>query len=550
MIDIDANPTVGEAFRAAAARWPDRPFLAVPANPARAYDPEGRELGYAQAADAVGVLAARYARAGYGIGHVVGLLLENRLEHFLHKLAMNSVGACCVPLNPDHRPPEMAYVIDHARLDLVVVAEPLEALLERAIAAGTHRPPVIGLRRAEAELPPAARPAAPGHPDGETPASVLYTSGTTGRPKGCVLSHRYELAAGRWYAGRGGLASFGEACERLYNPLPVFHVNALVFSFWCAVLKGNCQVQTDRFQPSRWFVEVHASRATVVHYLGVVVPMLLNQPAHPLERDHCVRFAIGAGVDPQRHAAFEARFGYPLIEIWGMTEWVRAVFDADPPRRVGTRAIGRAVPGFEVRVAGDSGDDLPDGTPGEMLVRDSAATPRRDCFSGYLHDPAATEAAWEGGWFHTGDIVVRDPDGMLHFVERRKNLIRRSGENIAAAEVEAVLQTHPEVAQAAVLAVPDEVREEEVLACVVLKPGRAAGPDADAAKARELFDHCNAALAYFKAPGWLWFADEIPTTGTQKVQKHQLFPKGTDPRTLPGMIDLRSAKQRRPGPAR
>jgi crotonobetaine/carnitine-CoA ligase len=418
-------------------------------------------------------------------------------------------------------------------------ADPVDSDRSRADAAG----------ETSGAIPAPSRPAEPGPPDGATIATVLYTSGTTGRPKGCLLSHRYELAAGRWYASRGGLIRFAEGRERLYNPLPVFHVNALVFSFQCVMLTGNCQVQTDRFQPSRWFTEVHASRATVVHYLGVVVPMLLNQPPHPLERDHAVRFAIGAGVDPQRHAEFERRFGYPLVEIWGMTEWVRAIFDADEPRRTGSRAIGRAVPGFEVRVADDAGADVPDGTPGEMLVRDSAATPRRDCFSGYLNDPAATEDAWRGGWFHTGDIVVRDPDGLLHFLERRKNIIRRSGENVAAAEVEATLQAHPAVVQAAVLAVPDEVREEEVLACVVLAPGHRAEARADDPTVLALFRHCDETMAYYKAPGWLWFTDAIPTTGTQKVQKHQIFPAGTDPRTAPGMIDLRALK-RRAGPPR
>jgi crotonobetaine/carnitine-CoA ligase len=289
---------------------------------------------------------------------------------------------------------------------------------------------------------------------------------------------------------------------------------------------------------------VHESQATVVHYLGVVVPMLLNQDSHPLERKHQVRFAIGAGVDPQRHAEFEERFGYPLIEIWGMTEMVRAIFDAELPRQVGTRAIGRVQAGMEVRLVNDSEEDVPNGTPGEMLVRDSASMPRRDFFSGYLNDEKATELAWRGGWFHTGDIVLRDEDGLLHFLERRKNIIRRSGENIAAAEVEAVLQSHPCVAQAAVLAVKDEVREEEVLACVVLKPDLTVPLNADDPLVRELFGYCDANLAYFKAPGWLWFTNEIPTTGTQKIQKHQLFAADIDPRNEMGMMDLRLWKKR------
>ncbi len=546
MIEINDSSTVGEVFFAAAIRYPDQPFLAYPANPARAYLPQGLELTYSETAALVRRLMATYSRSGYGVGHRVGLLLENRLEHFLHKLAMNALGVCCVPLNPDHRPKEMSYVIDHAQLDLVIVVDELNTLLQQALELCTEWPGLVSLQVASESLPMPNRMVEDAEVHATTIASVLYTSGTTGRPKGCLLSHRYELAAGHWYATRGGLIAFGEACERIYNPLPVFHINASVFSFYCALLKGNCQVQTDRFQPSRWFIEVHESRATVVHYLGVVVPMLLNQPVHPLERDHRVRFAIGAGVDPQRHAEFEKRFGYPLIEIWGMTEFVRAIFDADEPRQVGTRAIGRVQPGLEVRVTSDAGEDLPDGSPGELLVRHSAATPRKDAFSGYLYDQGATEESWRGGWFHTGDIVIRDPDGLMHFQERRKNIIRRSGENIAAAEVEAALQSHPAVSQAAVLAVKDELREEEVMACVVLKSGFDAGSDVNDPIVRSIFDHCNQLLSYFKTPGWLWFTDEIPTTGTQKVQKHQLFSAGSDPRTAPGVIDLRAWKKRDP----
>jgi crotonobetaine/carnitine-CoA ligase len=275
--------------------------------------------------------------------------------------------------------------------------------------------------------------------------------------------------------------------------------------------------------------------------------MLLAQPSAPQDRQHRVRFGIGAGVDPQRHAEFEQRFGFPLVEIWGMTEMVRAIIDNHEPRQVGTRAFGRPRPGLQVRIVDDADLDVPDGTAGEMLVRHSAATPRRDFFSGYLDDPQATEQAWRGGWFHTGDIVTRSADGQLHFVDRRKNIIRRSGENIAAAEVEAVLQMHPLVEQAAVLAVPDDVREEEVLACVVLQPEARADV---AAAVQALFDHCSAELAYYKLPGWIWLADSIPTTSTQKIQKHQIFEPGVDPRRLPGIVDLRARKRRQaPGPA-
>ncbi|CAN5919209.1 ATP-dependent acyl-CoA ligase [soil metagenome] len=557
MIAIDERSIIGETFFSAAEAYGDKAFLAVPANPSRAYAAEGFEISYGAAADGVKQLMSVYANAGYGIGHRIGLLLENRPEHLLHKLAMNALGVCCVPLNTDHRPGEMAFVIDHARIDLIVCIGALEGLVRAALAEAKQQPVVAvfeaieALEKFEATLQAPRQRATSTTPNAQTPASVLYTSGTTGRPKGCVLSHRYELAAGYWYATRDGLCSFGEGCERIYNPLPLFHVNASIFSFYAAMLKGNCQVQTDRFNTARWWTEVRESRATVVHYLGVVVPMLLGQPESPMDREHSVRFAIGAGVEPQRHAAFEARFGFPLLEIWGMTEMVRAMIDNHPPRQVGTRAFGRAQPGVEVRLVDDADVDVPDRADGEMVIRHSAETPRKDFFSGYLDDAAATEQSWRGGWFHTGDIVMRTPDGMLHFVDRRKNIIRRSGENIAAAEVEALLQTHPLVDQVAVLALPDDIREEEVLACIVLRADavqRDEEGNVDAA-VRTLFDFCHSKLAYYKAPGWVWVTDSIPTTATQKIQKHQIFPQGVDPRTLAGMRDLRSLKRRDAAPS-
>ncbi len=205
-----------------------------------------------------------------------------------------------------------------------------------------------------------------------------------------------------------------------------------------------------------------------------------------------------------------------------------------------TRAIGRSGPAHDLRAVDAEGNEVPDGEAGELVMRNSADAPRKGFFSRYLKNPEATEEAWRGGWFHTGDTVARDPTGMFFFLDRSKNIIRRAGENIAAAEVEACLVAHEKIHQAAVLAVPDELREEEVMALIVLKVEHEAGE----ALAQQLFQFCCERMAYFKAPAYILFVDSLPTTSSQKIQKVKLFPKGVDPRTQPGVIDLRTLKKK------
>ncbi|MCB1741273.1 MAG: AMP-binding protein [Gammaproteobacteria bacterium] len=546
--------TLYDALRWSVERNAERSLLAVPPRAGRDYLPDGWECSYTDCLRMVERLIEVYKEAGYGHGHRIALCMDNRPEHFVHMFALGALGASLVPVNPDYRPAEAAYLLDHSEADLVIAHAPRAGMLEQAIAEADAAPPLLVVEEHAPErptdlgalpraLPGSRRPAPSSGPPGPgSEASLLYTSGTTGRPKGCLLSHEYELAVGSWYATVGGALELESGNERLYNPLPLYHVNAGVVSFLAMLATGGCQIQPDRFHPSSWWQDVTVTDATIIHYLGVVAPLLLNQPRSKWETAHRVRLGVGAGIEPTLHAEFEARFGFPMIELWGMTEAVRVLADSVPPRQVGTRAFGRPVPGLEARVVDDADEELPRGQPGELVVRHSAQTPRKHMFSGYLKDETATEQAWRGGWFHTGDTVVQDPDGMLHFVDRKKNIIRRSGENIAAAEVEAVLQAHEAVSQVAVLAVPDAVREEEVMACIVIEAGcRERAPEGLAA---ELFEHVNARLAYYKAPGWILFMQSLPTTGTQKIQKHMLFAAGEDPSNREGIIDLRSRKRR------
>lgn len=532
--------TIGQCFEQATQRYANNAFIVIPADSTRDYYPDGLEISYAVAAVSVAHYQQALSAAGYGHGHRVAVLLGNRPEMLLLKLALNGLGISWVPLNPDYRAAEAAYVLQDSQADLAITVEALAPQLQEALAASQRDTPV-GLLDKQALHTPNARTPAPCSSaiTPATEASVLYTSGTTGKPKGCILGHEYELMQGAWYCSRGGKFQLREGEERVYNPLPLFHVNAAILHLFGTIISGNCMVIPERFSRRRWWPDIRATRATGMHYLGVVIPALMNDPESADDKNHTLRWGLGAGVEPTLHRPFEERFGVPLIEVWGMTEMCRILANCHEPRQIDTRAMGRPQTGLEVRVVDEQDKDVALGEAGEMVIRYSAETPRRGAFSGYLNLPEATEEAWRGGWFHTGDTVRQDDSGMLYFVDRKKNIIRRSGENIAAAEVEACLQAHPLVSQVAVIAVEDDMRDEEVMACIAVNSGAR-----DQQQAELLFAHCMAQMTYYKAPGWILFLDEIPVTGTQKIQKHAIFAKGEYPTNHPDVLDFRALKKR------
>jgi len=514
------HATVAAAFGDMAARMGDAPFQYVPSGTAAAYGIPAGPISWRQAARETGLIRDAFAAAGYGPGHRIGLMLENRPSFFFYWLALNGLGCAVVPLSADLRPAELDYLVTHSEIVLAVTTE-------------AHRDrPCAAVIEAGGTPPPAPRPATDTRPDRTRECALLYTSGTTGRPKGCVLSNDYFLRAGEWYAAIGGLCDL-HAGARLITPLPLTHMNAMAYSSMAMILTGGCIVQLDRFHPRTWWDTVRESEATIVHYLGVMPSMLLGAPPEPSDRDHRVRFGFGAGVDRRHHATFETRFGFPLLEAWAMTETgAGAVVIANrEPRHIGTNCFGRPEPAVETRI-------LPE--DGELLVRAAGPDPCAGFFTEYLKDPDATSTAWAGGWFHTGDIVRVGDDGEMYFVDRKKNVIRRSGENISAVEVESILRRHPAVAEAAVAAVPDELREEEVFACVVLR-----APAADpAATAADIVRSALEDLSYFKVPGWVCFVESLPLTASQKVARGDLKTMASRLVTSPDCIDTRGLKRR------
>src|SRR5437879_9534798 len=248
--------TVFSAFEQTARAHGARPFLQVL--------PEKLELSYAAALDRVTHIAARYRARGNGAGHRIALRLGNRPDFLPHLLALNSIGAAVVPINPDYRAAELEYVLGHCEASLVLTGEMLDG-----------------------DFPVAPKP---GH---ASECALLYTSGTTGKPKGCLLSDFYFLNLGRRYVAEGGLCALREGEERLITPLPLFHMNALAVSTTAMILTAGCIVQLDRFHPKTWWRDVAESGATLRHYLGVMPAVPLKVASGPHDRLPAVRFCGG-----------------------------------------------------------------------------------------------------------------------------------------------------------------------------------------------------------------------------------------------------------------
>ncbi|WP_404300528.1 AMP-binding protein [Alicycliphilus denitrificans] len=535
---MELQNSLYDLFCLQAQTFKKNPFLAVPRRLADSWETE-RETSFGDAFTRVQTLKSQYAAQGITEGDRVALAFESRPEFVYHYLALNGLGVCIVPLNTDLAVDELAYQLGHSDCSAVVCLPSLQPLLAQCVSA-TGRELALSINGPEGleslwrprhAHEPVTRPV-------DRPAAILYTSGTTGRPKGCVLTNVYTQEAALYNLRLPPHLAFEVGAERQMNPLPLYHMNAMVNTLGSAIVTGSCYVMSGRFSATNWWNDIADARVTRFKYLGIMVPALLGQPETERDQHSGVKVAFGAGVDPTLHERFEQRFGIPLIEVWGMTETGRFMCVDREPRQIHTRACGRPLQGLQARVVDDHGQEVPDGETGELVVRHSAENPRYGFFSGYLGDPQATEKAWEDGWFHSGDLCTRSHDGLFTFVDRKKNIVRRSGENISSAEVEAVLAACPLVKQVAVTAVPDALRDEEVLACVI--PAGDVPRDRDLALSLHRF--AAERLAYYKPPGWVYFVNELPITGTQKVQKHRIFPQGFQP-DMPGLYDVRDQKR-------
>lgn len=533
--------SVYDEFKQTCAIAADKPFLHIPAIAAQGYCSEAIDLSYGEALEQIQSCSQQYKEKGYGNPMRVAILLENRAEFFIHWLALNRLGCSVLPIANDLQDEEICYYLEHGKPVLVVTLPKHSDRISKVGNSLTKAPPVISCD--DLINLPAAQQARNGQAaNAETECALLYTSGSTGKPKGCILSNEYFTLFGAWYKNIGGLAKLKWGEERLLTPLPLTHMNALACSGMGMIMTAGCIIQLDRFHPKSWWQAVRESKATVLHYLGVLPAILLNMPPGNDDFSKQIRFGFGAGVNPKHHAAFEQRFGFPLIESWAMTECGAGgcISATHEPRHVGTSCFG--VPGsdIEYQLVDESKVPVSKGQDGELRVRAAGDNPGLGFFSGYLKNSEATDEAWQDGWLNTGDVVREGEDGSLHFVDRRKNVIRRSGENISALEVESVLSLDENIKEALVTAVPDEIRGDEVAACIILHREDTNSQDV----ANDIVNRCLQSLAYYKAPGYIIFCDKLPKTASNKPQRGELKSTAKSLLGSKTCVDVRHLKKR------
>ncbi len=512
----DLNTLVARA----AALWPEKTGLT--------FDETGERLSFADIARRSAAIGAALAGIGIGPGDRVAIMLRNRPEFPLAWLGIAQAGAVMVPINTFYKTADAGYLLANSGAKAIVTFDELVPMIQGIDAPGVALETIISVDGDGGggvlnlgDLLAAAEGAAPSPPEiyAETLANIQYTSGTTGRPKGCMLSHGFWTTFGRNFI-RAAHLDGGDSV--VLTAQPFYYIDPL----WHTVgtlLAGAELVVLDRFHPSTFWAKVREYGVTYFYCLGVMPRLLLKMPPDPADRESQVRFVHCSAIPPASHAEIEARWGVPWDEVYGMTELgFGTVGDpADRVETIGTGCIGRPVPDREARVVDDAGRPVPRGEVGEIVMRGPGM------MDGYYRAEEATAEVFKGGWLHTGDLGRMDAAGRLYFAGRKKDMIRRSGENISAMEVEEVIELHPQVNLVACTSVPDDLRGEEVKAHVVLREGAAP----ESVPPRDLAAFCAERLAYFKVPRYWAYRDDLPRTPSERVRKEALEAEAADPRT-------------------
>jgi crotonobetaine/carnitine-CoA ligase len=505
---------LGGLLRSAAERAGARPFLE--------FADAIRTFGEADLA--ANRVANGLAELGAGRSAKIAIMAHNSLAFIEAWLGAARAGAIYVPINTEYKGDILAYQLAKADVTHIVIDPTLLDRLD-AVAAGLPQLKHVILTSATGDAPRAISNGAvitalsdlmlaPDHNPRVhvmpwDPVAISFTSGTTGPSKGVLASHAHIISfAGDWIRA----VEFVEG-QSIYSCMPLFHAVASWLGVVPAMMMAGRIAVAPRFSASGFWADVRRFRADVAHGIFSMVPILLKQPPRADDADQPARRFYFARVDE----AFERRFNCRIVEVYGATETgVVTMTSPGERRRVGSCGKPNSET-FEVMLANDHDEPVPPGEVGEILVR-----PKRSyaMLTAYYNNPEATAEAFRNLWFHTGDNARADADGYLYFVDRKKDAIRRRGENISSAEVEAILNRHPAVLECAVIAVPSELGEDDVKVVLVLQEGSKLA-------AAELWAFCDEHMPRFWVPRYIEFRSEMPKTPSQKIQKYLLRQGGS-----------------------
>ena len=512
-MNIVGNRNLRKALEQKVSVHPDKTFLIYEDEEERAHS-----YTYQQFDGMVNRTANGLLRLGIRKGDKVNLHLTNCPEFLFFWFAIGKIGAVMVPTNPLSPADELRYPVDHSE-SVVSVTQPdllatVQAVRESCpslrcvILIGGEQAP-DGVVAFETFLEGESDHLVPISVDPEDEAAILYTSGTTSRPKGVLVTHANYIYLSESISKTMRLGPE----DRHLVTLPLFHGNAQYYSLMTTINVGASAALMPRFSASRFMKQTIRHGCTVTSLLAAPMRMMLAQPRDAGDRNNRLRLVIFAqNITQAQLDDWHERFGAPLMQIYGMTETMGQPLTNPLDYTRDNMSIGMPTLGYECRVVDEDGNDVPDGVPGQLLVH---GKPGWTIMKGYFKDPENTAKSIRDGWIWTGDIVQVNEEGYFRFVDRAKDMIKRAGENVAAGEVEAVIKQHPVVADAAVVGVPDAMRDEAIKAYVILQDG-------GSATAEEIIEFCRERLSKFRVPEAVEFRDKFPRTSIGKIQKHIL----------------------------
>src|SRR5699024_8153233 len=482
-------------------------------------------ITYAQLYERIAQSASGFSELGIQKDDKVCVMLDNSPEYLDVWFGLSCLGAILVPINVHLKGEGLNYIVTHSDCKTIVIDEKyveriapfLPALHDVRIIlhSGKEQASIDHdylnlddvLSNGERQLPSIDF-------SGKMINSILYTSGTTGPPKGVMLSHQAYVNSAKEFAER--MAGVRQD-DILFTSLPLFHINAQAHTVLGGVHANATIALSERFSASRFWDEIRAHGATIFNSLGSMIPILYKQPKKADDHINPVRITACAATPKEFWRLFEERFDVKIVEGYGLTETTGFCI-SNPIDDGRIPSIGKPFPFAEAKIADENGKRLQTGEVGEILIRS-----RKDhaFMEGYYKMPDKTEESMLDGWFKTGDLGYEDEDGFIYFSDRLKQSIRRRGENISSWEVEKVINEHPKVFESAVVGVPSEVGEEDVMAFVIMREG-------ENLLCEELIEWCEARMAYFMVPRYIRFIDSFPKTATERIQKYKLQEQGTD----------------------